>query len=144
MKHNLFSISQFCDSDYEVVYDKNNCTVIEKSIVLTRNRKCNVYKINFSNLGDQKIFFLLSVSDEKWLWHKSLRHVSWRLTFKLSKLKFVKGLPNLKYHSDVLYGACQKGKIVKNSFKSKNIFSTCRFLDQLALHSSLEINMDKL
>jgi len=31
LKHNLLSISQLCDSDYEVVFDNNNCIVINPS-----------------------------------------------------------------------------------------------------------------
>jgi len=30
----------------------------------------NVYKINFSELVDQKVICLLSVNDKKWVWHK--------------------------------------------------------------------------
>lgn len=40
-------------------------------------------------------------------------------------------LPNIDYHSDAPCGACQKGKIVKSSFKSKNIVSTSRPLELL-------------
>jgi len=89
----------------------------DKSIIFIGKRKDNVYKINFFKLADQKIVFLLSVSDEKWLWHKRLGHANGRLISKLGKLKLVKGLPKLNYHLDALYGACQKGKIVKTSFK---------------------------
>lgn len=71
------------------------------------------------------------VSDEKWIWHKSLGNANWRLISNLSKLKFVKGLPDLNHHSDVPCGACQVGKIVKTSFKSKNIISTSRPLELL-------------
>jgi len=42
-----------------------------------------------------------------------------------------RGLPDIDYHSDALYGACQKGKIVKTSFKSKDIVSTSRPLELL-------------
>ena len=37
LKHNLLSISQFCDNGYDVLFVKNNCTVItthDQSIVL--------------------------------------------------------------------------------------------------------------
>jgi len=44
-----------------------------------------------------------------------LGHTNWRLISKLSKLQLVKGLPDIDYHSDALYGACQKGKIVSTS-----------------------------
>jgi len=91
----------------------------------------NVYKINFSALVDQKVVCLLSVNDKKWVWHKRLGHANWRLISKLSKLQLVKGLPDIDYHSDALCGACQKGKIVKTSFKTKDIVSTSRPLELL-------------
>jgi len=71
------------------------------------------------------------MSDKKWLWHRRLGHANWRLISKLSKLQLVRGLPDIDYHSDTLCGACQKGKIVKNSFKSKDIVSTSRPLELL-------------
>jgi len=53
------------------------------------------------------------------------------LITKLSKSQLVKGLPDIDYHSDALCGACQKGKMVKTSFKSKDIVSTSRPLELL-------------
>ena len=61
------------------------------------------------------------MSDKKWLWHRRLGHANWRLISKRSKLQLVRGLPDIDYYSDALCGACQKGKIVKTSFKSKDI-----------------------
>ena len=55
---------------YDVMFDKSNCTIIEKSdksIVFTGKRRNNVYKIDFSELADQKVVCLLSVNDKKWL-----------------------------------------------------------------------------
>src|SRR4030066_2078038 len=67
LTHNLLSISQFCDSGYEVVFDKSFCTVMnsDKSVVFKGSSKRNVYKINFSDLDDWNVGFLLSVNDEK-------------------------------------------------------------------------------
>jgi len=132
LRHNLLSISQFCDNGYDVMFDKTNCTVVNKndnSIVFKGNRIDNVYKINFSELVDQKVVYLISVNDKKWLWHRRLGHANWRLISKLGKLQLVKGLPNIDYHSNALFGACQKGKIVKSSFKTKDIVSTSRRLE---------------
>jgi len=50
LRHNLLSISQFCDNGYDVLCVKNNYTVINKddqSIVFKGKRRNNVYKINF-------------------------------------------------------------------------------------------------
>ena len=52
LRHNLFSISQFCDNGYDVLFVKNNFIVINKddqSIVFKGKRRNNVYKINFQN-----------------------------------------------------------------------------------------------
>jgi len=62
LEHNLLSISQFCDNGYDVMFEKNNCTVINKdnkSIVFKGKRVENVYKINFSELVDQKVICFL-------------------------------------------------------------------------------------
>jgi len=134
LENNLLSISQFFDNGYDVMFGKTNCTVVNKdenSIVFKGKRIENVYKINFYELVDQKVICLLSVNDKKWAWHRRLGHANWRLISKLSKLQLVKGLPNIDYHSDALCGACQKGKIVKSSFKTKDIVSTSRSLELL-------------
>jgi len=55
LNHNLLSISQFCDNGYNVLFVKNNCTIInthDQSIVFKGKRRNNVYKINFSELTD--------------------------------------------------------------------------------------------
>jgi hypothetical protein len=68
LKHNLLNISQFCDSGFVVMLDKDACIVTRdsgKSIVFRGLRKCNVYKVNLSELTEQKIICLLSMSDEK-------------------------------------------------------------------------------
>jgi len=55
LKNNLLRISHFCDNGYEVLFDENNCTIInnsDKSIMFKGKRKCNVYKINFYELAD--------------------------------------------------------------------------------------------
>ncbi|CAJ2645214.1 unnamed protein product [Trifolium pratense] len=134
LKHNLLSISQFCDNGYVVIFNKESCTVSKQSdnsIIFKGLRKNNVYKVNLSDLNEQKVMCLLTLSEEKWIWHKRLGHANWRLISKLSKLDLVRGLPKIKYHSNTLCGSCQKGKITKSSFKPKNIVSTSRPLELL-------------
>jgi len=79
LEHNLLSISQFCDNGYDVLFDKTNCTVVNKddnSIVFKGKRIENVNKINFYELVDQKVVSLLSVNDKKWVWHRRLGHAN--------------------------------------------------------------------
>lgn len=55
LKYNLLSISQFHDNGYEVMFNKNICTIMndfDKSLVLKGKRKGNVYKIKFYELAD--------------------------------------------------------------------------------------------
>src|ERR1043165_3258406 len=73
----------------------------------------------------------MSVDNEQWAWHRRLGHVSMRRISQINKLNLVRGLPNLKFSSDALCEACQKGKFSKTSFKSKNVVSTSRPLELL-------------
>ena len=50
---------------------------------------------------------------------------------KLVKNDLVIGLPKLKFDKDKICDACQFGKQVRNSFKSKNLVSTSRPLELL-------------
>ncbi|XP_045801120.1 uncharacterized protein LOC123894995 [Trifolium pratense] len=62
-----------------VVFGKESCTVSkqsDKSIVFKGLRKNNVYKINLSDLNEQKVVCLLTLSEEKWIWHKRLGHAN--------------------------------------------------------------------
>lgn len=77
LKHNLLSISQFCDSGCKVMFNKNICIVMnefDKSVGFKGKRKGNVYKINFIEPTYQKVVCLLLVNDEKWVWHRRLGH----------------------------------------------------------------------
>ena len=80
-------------------------------------RKNNIYKIKLSELKSQNVKCLFSVNDEQWVWHRRLGHVSMRRISQINKLNIVRGLPNLKFISDALCEACQKGKFSKPSFK---------------------------
>lgn len=72
-------LSGCCGNGYEVVFNKNIYTIMnesDKSLVFKGERKDNVYKINFSELADQKVDCLLSVNDENWVWNISLGHAN--------------------------------------------------------------------
>jgi hypothetical protein len=124
IRHNHLSISQFCDNGCRAVFNKNTCTIIyesDQSTIFIGQSIDNIHKINFSHSVDQKVVFLLSVNDEKWLWHKRLEHANRRLISKLVKLELVKGLLELHYHSNALCRACERGKIVKTFLNLKTL-----------------------
>src|ERR1044072_2860944 len=134
LMHNLLSISQLSDNGYDVVFNQKSCKVISQkdgSILFSGHRKNNIYKVSISDLEKQNTKCLLSVHQEQWVWHRRLGHVSMRKISQLNKLDLVRGLPKLKFASDALCEACQKGKFSKRSFKAKNIVSTSRPLELL-------------
>ncbi|KAI3758690.1 hypothetical protein L6452_06261 [Arctium lappa] len=50
LRHNLFSIRQFCDKDLEVNFKAKRCCVRTDKELLVKTRKSNLYTINLSNL----------------------------------------------------------------------------------------------
>ena len=135
LKHNLLSISQLCDKGYKVTFMAHQCLVqdIELNTILIAKRDNNVYTIKFDDFVSQDIKCLSSTQDLGWLWHRRLGHASMDLIQKLSSNELVRGLPKSKFNKDRICDACQFGKQVKSSFKSKNLVSTSRPLELIHL-----------
>jgi len=125
LKHNLLSISQFCDNGYDVLFDKTSCRVVNKSdnsIIFKGKWMENVYKVNFSELVDQKVVCLLSVNDKKWVLHKRLGYANWRLISKLSSYNLLRAYLELiiiQMHSVV---HAKKGRLLKHLLNQKTLF----------------------
>src|SRR3954468_19123063 len=134
LTHNLLSISQLRDNGYDIIFNQKSCKAVSQkdgSILFTGKRKNNVYKTDLQDLKNQKVTSLMSISEEQWVWHRRLGHASLRKISQINKLNLVRGLPNLKYKSDALCEACQKGKFSRPAFKSKNVVSFSRPLELL-------------
>ncbi len=108
LKHNLMSITQFCDNGYSVTFDKSKCEIrkLDQTVVFIVARYNNLYKIDFDDLSNQLVTCLYSSSDEKWLWHRRARHINLKHLSKLQKLDLVKGLPKISFKSNLLCDAC--------------------------------------
>nr|XP_016459049.1 PREDICTED: uncharacterized protein LOC107782662 [Nicotiana tabacum] len=108
LNYNLLSISQLCDSGYEVNFKKTGCAIEDESdkIVLPGKRYGNVYILDSFEKIDGHIC-LSSMSDDPWLWHRKLGHASMHLIEKLSKHELVVGLPKLKFSRTHICDACQ-------------------------------------
>jgi len=78
LRHNLLSISQFCDNGYE-------CIILNKdgSLLFSTKRISNLFKIKLGELPNKKVSWLLSTKENHWMWHKKLGHASLRLISKL-------------------------------------------------------------
>ena len=101
-------------------------------IIFVGKRFENVFTIDINiDKGVEKCF--VSISNESWLWHRRLGHANMDLLNKLSTKQLVKGLPSVTFQKDKICNACQFGKQIKSSFKSKKIISTSRPLELLYL-----------
>ncbi|GKA08686.1 retrovirus-related pol polyprotein from transposon TNT 1-94 [Tanacetum coccineum] len=91
LRHNLFSVGQFCDADLEVAFWKNTCFI------------CN----------------LEASKTKSWLWHRRLSHLNFGTLNKLAKDGLARGIPRLKFQKDHLCSACALGKSKKTSHQPK-------------------------
>ena len=126
LKHNLVSISQLCDADYEVHFNKKEGKVIDSKMVpmLTANRQNDIYVLDMfpADQSLRRCFFFRAQSHMNSLWHKRLSHLNFKALSKIANDQLVRGLPRMKFEKDKLCAACEKGKQTKASFKSKMCF----------------------
>ncbi|GJV39905.1 retrovirus-related pol polyprotein from transposon TNT 1-94 [Tanacetum coccineum] len=95
LRHHLFYVGQFCDSDLEIAFKKHSC---------------------FSSL----VCLLSKASKIKsWPWHRRLNHLNFGTINDLARKDLVRGLPRLKFEKYHLCSACQLGKSKKYSYKPK-------------------------
>jgi len=120
LKNNLLSISQLCDSGFEVIFKPNICEVKQVAIgniFFTASRKKNLYVLYLDDIPAKTCF--MSIDKDKLIWHKLAGHVSMKTISKISQLDLVRGLPNIIFDKDKICEACVRGKQVKSSVKPK-------------------------
>ncbi|GJV50474.1 retrovirus-related pol polyprotein from transposon TNT 1-94 [Tanacetum coccineum] len=122
--HNLFSVSQFCDSDLEVAFRKHSCYVRDVNGVdlIKGNHGTNLYTIFVEDMMKSSPICLLSKAskNKSWLWHHRLNHLNFGTINDLARKDLVRGLLRLKFEKDHLCSACQLGKSKKYSHKPKS------------------------
>nr|KAJ0205508.1 hypothetical protein LSAT_V11C500231720 [Lactuca sativa] len=101
LKHNLISISQLCDADYEVHFTKKE--EFDKALM--------------------QCFFTNSQTNLSWIWHKRFSHLNFKNLSKISNQDLVRGLPKFSVVKDKMCSACEQGKQTKSSFKPKSCSS---------------------
>nr|GEU72984.1 integrase, catalytic region, zinc finger, CCHC-type, peptidase aspartic, catalytic [Tanacetum cinerariifolium] len=78
--HNLFSVGQFCDGEFEVAFRSKTCYVrnLEGDDLLTGGRESNLYTISISDTAASSPVCLMSkaTSTKSWLWHRRLSHLN--------------------------------------------------------------------
>nr|GEU95239.1 hypothetical protein [Tanacetum cinerariifolium] len=123
LRHNLFSVGQFCDSDLEVTFRKHSCYVRDTDDValIKGSGGSNLYIILVEDMLKSSPICLLSKAskNKSWLWHRCLNHLNFSTINDLARKDLVRGLPRLKFEKDHLFLACQLGKSKKHSHKPK-------------------------
>mgnify|MGYP000552808847 CR=1 FL=1 len=136
LKHNLLSISQFCDKGFQVVFKSSYCMIASPDIngvQFIGKRHGNIYFVDLDDLslpnGECLVAMNSTKEETSWLWHRRLGHASMYLISKLCKKNLVRDLPELCFEKDRICQACQFGKQVKTSFKPKGFVTTSRPLE---------------
>nr|GEZ08328.1 hypothetical protein [Tanacetum cinerariifolium] len=126
LRHNLFSVGQFCDKGLEVAFQKSTCFVRSEDGVdlLTGDRLSNLYTIAINEVASNSSTCLLAKASslQSWLWHQRLSHLNFATINNLVKNNHVQGLPKMKFEKDHLCSACEQGKNHRKHHKSKNGF----------------------
>ncbi|GJV72358.1 retrovirus-related pol polyprotein from transposon TNT 1-94 [Tanacetum coccineum] len=124
LRHNLFSVGQFCNSDLEVAFRKHSCYVkMEDGVDLLKGSWGSyLYTISVEDMMKSSPICLLSKSskNKSWLWHHRLNHLNFGTINDLARKDLVRGLPRLKFEKDHLCSACQLGKSKKYTHKPKS------------------------
>ncbi|GJS69849.1 retrovirus-related pol polyprotein from transposon TNT 1-94 [Tanacetum coccineum] len=89
LRHNLFSVRQFCDADLEIAFQKNTCFIrnLEGVDLLSVSRDTNLYTISLDEMLKTSPICLLSkaLKTKSWLWHRRLSHLKFGTLNKLAK-----------------------------------------------------------
>ncbi|GJZ09504.1 retrovirus-related pol polyprotein from transposon TNT 1-94 [Tanacetum coccineum] len=124
LRHNLFFVGQFCDSNLEVAFRQHTCFIrnLEGVDLLTGSRGNNLYTLSLGDMMASSPICLLSKASKtkSWLWHRRLSHLNFGAINHLARHGLVRGLPKLKFEKDHLCSACAMGKSKKKPHKPKS------------------------
>ncbi|XP_012847829.1 PREDICTED: uncharacterized protein LOC105967762 [Erythranthe guttata] len=113
---NLISISQLCDQDLEVRFNKFACRVLDKDencVIQGTRSSDNCYILVSAGTN-----CFNSLSDSTVLWHKRLGHLNFDNLVKISSCEYVRGLPKLTKEIGKICGDCKMGKQIKSSHRA--------------------------
>jgi hypothetical protein len=126
LRYNLLSVSQLCDADLNVLFCKSDSYVLDSSgkHVCGISRVGNVFQADFSSAQSSLRCLISQSSSELWKWHRRLCHLSFDLLHRLSSLGLLRGLPLLKFESDLICAPCRYGKIIAAFYSPFNTVMT--------------------
>ncbi|GJT09501.1 retrovirus-related pol polyprotein from transposon TNT 1-94 [Tanacetum coccineum] len=138
LKHNLFSVGQFCDSDLEVAFRRNICFIrnLEGVDLLKGNGTTNLYTINLHDMASASPICLMAraTSTKSWLWHQRLSHLNFDTINDLARNDLVTCLPKFKYHKEHLCPSCEQRKSKRASHPPKPVLNSKKRLHLLHMN----------
>nr|GFA57279.1 retrovirus-related Pol polyprotein from transposon TNT 1-94 [Tanacetum cinerariifolium] len=121
----IMGFGQFCDSDLEVAFRRDDCFVknLEGVDLLKGARSTNLYTIIIHEMASASLIFLMAraSSTKSWLWHQRLSHLNFDTINDLARNDLVAGLPKFRYHKEHLYPSCEQGKSKRASHPPKPV-----------------------
>jgi hypothetical protein len=126
LRYNMFSISQLIDADLDVLFHKSDSHVLDSSgkRVCGISRIGKVFQTDFSGSQSYVKYLISQSSSEFWKWHRRLDHLSFDLLCRLSDLSLLRGLPLLKFESNLVCAPCHHGKMITASHSPINTVMT--------------------
>ncbi|GJR97349.1 retrovirus-related pol polyprotein from transposon TNT 1-94, partial [Tanacetum coccineum] len=89
LRHNLFLVGQFCDSDLEVSFWKNTCFIwnLDGVDLLSGSRDTNLYIVSLDDMPKTSLICLLlkASKTKSWLWHHQLSYLNFACPLGKSK-----------------------------------------------------------
>lgn len=83
LKHNLISVSQFSDNNYDVVFKKEKCLITNRKVeklALNGVRKRNIFVADQASIGTSEVSYFSNnaSSINSWLWYNKLSHLNFK------------------------------------------------------------------
>jgi hypothetical protein len=109
-----------------VLFHKSDSYVLDSfgKRVYAISRIANVFQADFSFTQSSMKYLISQSSSELWKWHRRLYHLIFDLLCRLSGLDLLRGLPLLKFESNLVCAHCRHGKMIVASHSPVNIVMT--------------------
>jgi hypothetical protein len=119
---NMLSISQLVNADLDVYFLKSGSQVLDSSgkLICGISHLGKVFQADFSFAQSSMKCLITQSSSELWKWHRRLGHLSFDLLCQLSGLGLLRGLPLLKFDSNLVCSPCHHGKMIATSHSLDN------------------------
>ena len=91
LKYNLLSISQLCNNDYKIVFEKDACLIHDTNmidILFKCTRNSNTFQLSVTCLSSNDNFCLIASNNDSSIWHKRFGHLNMKTILKILKIWF--------------------------------------------------------